>query len=67
MLVTNDMLGLFEKFTPGFVKQYLNLAPEIKNAVQTFCQEINSLEFPASEHSFASEQDFSVLLDEFRK
>ncbi len=67
VLVTNDMLGLFEKFTPGFVKQYLNLAPEIKKAVETFCREINNSEFPASEHTFASQEDFSSLLDEFKK
>ena len=66
VLVTNDMLGLFEKFTPGFVKQYLKLAPDIKNAVQAFTREIDSNEFPASEHTFGSKEDFSKLLDEFK-
>ncbi len=66
VLVTNDMLGLFEKFTPGFVKQYLKLSPDIKNAVQAFTREIDSNEFPASEHTFGSNEDFSRLLDEFR-
>ncbi len=66
VLVTNDMLGLFEKFTPGFVKQYLKLAPDIINAVKTFTREIDSNEFPASEHTFGSKEDFSRLLDEFR-
>ena len=66
VLVTNDMLGLFEKFTPGFVKQYLKLAPDIKNAVQSFTREIDSNEFPASEHTFGSKEDFSKLLDEFK-
>lgn len=66
VLVTNDMLGLFEKFTPGFVKQYLKLAPDIKNAVQAFTREIDSNEFPASEHIFGSREDFSKLLDEFK-
>jgi 3-methyl-2-oxobutanoate hydroxymethyltransferase len=64
VLVTNDMLGLFERFTPGFVKKYMNLAPEIKEAVQSFIQEINSQEFPAEEHTFASKEDFSPLLDD---
>jgi 3-methyl-2-oxobutanoate hydroxymethyltransferase len=66
VLVTNDMLGLFEKFTPGFVKQYLKLAPDIRNAVQTFTREIDSNEFPGSEHTFGSNEDFSRLLDEFK-
>lgn len=64
VLVTNDMLGLFEKFTPGFVKKYLNLAPQLKEAVSTFQEEINTGVFPAPEHTFGSEDDFSSLLDE---
>ncbi|RUM36438.1 MAG: 3-methyl-2-oxobutanoate hydroxymethyltransferase [Desulfobulbus sp.] len=64
VLVTNDMLGLFERFTPGFVKKYLNLAPEIKTAVQSFIREVDSKEFPAEEHTFASKEDFHKLLDE---
>ncbi len=64
VLVTNDMLGLFEKFTPGFVKKYLNLAPQLKEAVTSFKDEINSGIFPASEHTFGTDEDFSALLDE---
>ncbi len=64
VLVTNDMLGLFERFTPGFVKKYMNLAPEIKEAVQSFLNEVAHQEFPAEEHTFASEKDFHSLLDE---
>ena len=63
VLVTNDMLGLFEKFTPGFVKQYLKMAPDIKNAVQSFVREIDSKKFPAAEHTFASKEDYRSLLD----
>jgi 3-methyl-2-oxobutanoate hydroxymethyltransferase len=63
VLVTNDMLGLFEKFTPGFVRKYLNLAPDIKEAVLEFIREINSQDFPAAEHCFESNEDFRQLLD----
>jgi 3-methyl-2-oxobutanoate hydroxymethyltransferase len=62
VLVTNDMLGLFEKFTPGFVKKYLNLAPQLKEAVTAFQDEINSGVFPAPEHTFGTDEDFSILL-----
>lgn len=62
VLVTNDMLGLFEKFTPGFVKKYLNLAPQLKEAVAVFQNEINSGVFPAPEHTFGTDEDFSSLL-----
>ena len=64
VLVTHDMLGLFEKFTPGFVKKYLNLAPEVTEAVQAFCAEIDSKEFPAAEHTFGSKEDYRSLLEE---
>jgi len=64
VLVTNDMLGLFEKFTPGFVKQYLNLAPVVKEAVQAFTGEVDSKEFPGPEHTFGSKENYRSLLDE---
>ncbi len=61
VLVTNDLLGLFEKFTPGFVKQYANLAPLIREAVQEFIREIDSKAFPAEEHTFGSSEDYRDL------
>lgn len=64
VLVTNDMLGLFEKFTPKFVKQYCNLAPAIKQAVQEFISELDNGTFPAAEHSFTAKADFRSLLKE---
>ncbi|MCI5140296.1 MAG: 3-methyl-2-oxobutanoate hydroxymethyltransferase [Candidatus Electrothrix sp. ATG1] len=64
VLVTNDMLGLFERFTPKFVKQYCNLAPDIKQGVQEFIQEIKEGAFPGEEHSFAAKEDFAGLLEQ---
>jgi 3-methyl-2-oxobutanoate hydroxymethyltransferase len=62
VLVTNDMLGLFEKFTPGFVKKYLNLAPQLKEAVCSFKEEITQGAFPGPEHTFGTDEDFSELM-----
>lgn len=64
VLVTNDMLGLFEKFTPGFVKKYLDLAPQVKKAISTFQEELNNGMFPGPEHTFAADEDFSSLLED---
>jgi 3-methyl-2-oxobutanoate hydroxymethyltransferase len=64
ILVTNDLLGLFEKFTPKFVKQYCNVAPLIKEAVRSFLSEVESGAFPGPEHSFGGGEDFSSLLAE---
>lgn len=52
VLVTYDMLGLFERFTPKFVKKYINLSPMILEAVQAYKQEVLAGKFPAPEHSF---------------
>lgn len=52
VLVTYDMLGLFERFTPKFVKKYINLSPMILEAVQAYKSEVLAGKFPAPEHSF---------------
>jgi len=62
VIVTNDLLGLFEKFVPSFVKQYAHLAPEMTKAVQSYLSEVASGAFPGPEHSFASAEDFRSLL-----
>ncbi len=57
VLVTHDLLGLFEKFVPSFVKNYINLAPEIKKAVTSFASEVKEGSFPDDDHSFPMQID----------
>jgi 3-methyl-2-oxobutanoate hydroxymethyltransferase len=64
VLVSNDLLGLFDQFTPRFVKRYLHLGPEIRKAVQSYIHEVEAGIFPDAEHSFASDQDLSSLLQD---
>lgn len=59
VLVTNDLLGMFEKFTPKFVKQYANLKDIVGQAVGSYIDEVRSGAFPADEHSY--HMDESVL------
>lgn len=64
VLVTHDLIGVFEKFTPRFVKTYANLAPEIRKAIEAFKKEVKTGSFPAKEHSFVMAQDIRKLLDD---
>ncbi len=61
VLVTNDLLGLFDRFTPHFVRKYAELAPLIREAVTGFRTDVRQGAFPGPEHSFSSETDFSDL------
>ena len=64
VLVTHDMVGMFEKFIPSFVRQYANLASEIKKAVATYRDEVRKGSFPGEEHSFTMQLDVKSLLEE---
>jgi 3-methyl-2-oxobutanoate hydroxymethyltransferase len=52
VLVTPDLLGLFDELRPRFVKQYADLGSEVRRAVQAYCREVREGTFPAAEHSF---------------
>jgi len=52
VLVFSDMLGLFEEFKPKFVKQYLDGAKLVKDALKEYAQEVQSGDFPKDEHTY---------------
>jgi 3-methyl-2-oxobutanoate hydroxymethyltransferase len=52
VLVLHDILGLFERFTPKFVKKYANLKAETLKAIGEYKQDVEKGEFPGKEHSF---------------
>jgi len=52
ILVTHDLLGLFEDVHPRFVKQYADLGRDVVQAVETYCREVREGVFPAAEHGF---------------
>jgi 3-methyl-2-oxobutanoate hydroxymethyltransferase len=51
-LVAHDILGMFDRFTPRFVKKYANLGGEILRAFESYVGDVASGEFPMDEHSF---------------
>jgi 3-methyl-2-oxobutanoate hydroxymethyltransferase len=63
VLVTHDMVGMFEKFIPSFVKQYANLASQIKEAIATYNEEVKNGSFPSEEQSFNVQIDIQNLLN----
>jgi len=53
VLVFHDLVGLFERFTPKFVKRYASLAPQIRDALNRYREEVEAGHFPGPEHTFA--------------
>ncbi|WP_206810630.1 3-methyl-2-oxobutanoate hydroxymethyltransferase [Paradesulfitobacterium ferrireducens] len=57
VLVYHDLLGLFERFKPKFVKQYANLGVQALEGIQAYIREVKAGEFPALEHTFTLADD----------
>jgi 3-methyl-2-oxobutanoate hydroxymethyltransferase len=51
VLVTHDLLGLFDRFTPSFVKKYADLFSEMERAFHEYIADVKARRFPATEHS----------------
>ena len=56
VLVIHDMLGMYDKLKPKFVKRYLSLSKEITKAVELYKKDIESGRFPGKENSFFMEK-----------
>lgn len=56
-LVTQDMLGLFDKFTPKFVQKFASLGQEARNGFLAFRQSVEVAAFPGSAHTLAIGDD----------
>ncbi|MBN1894584.1 3-methyl-2-oxobutanoate hydroxymethyltransferase [bacterium] len=52
ILVTPDMLGLFEKFKPKFVRQYAKLGPAVVDAVSRYAADVKKGRYPSREESY---------------
>jgi len=52
ILVSYDMLGLFDKMKFKFARRYANLAGEIRKAVKDYCDDISTGNFPSEEESY---------------
>ncbi len=53
LMIVHDMIGMFERFTPKFVKRYANLSPILVEAFSRYREEVKSAKFPQPEHCYA--------------
>ncbi len=56
VLVTHDLLGMFERFTPKFAKKYAALSAEMKRAFTEYARDVEGGKFPAEEHCFTMDE-----------
>ena len=52
VLVLHDMLGITTDFSPRFLRRYMNLENQITGAVEQYCSDVRSGDFPNSEESY---------------
>jgi 3-methyl-2-oxobutanoate hydroxymethyltransferase len=64
VLVTHDLLGLFDRFTPKFVKKYANIHAEMQRAFSEYAAEVQGRVFPAAEHTVdMPDEEWAALQD----
>ena len=62
VLVWQDMLGMVDGLSPKFVKHYAELGAAMRQAFQTYADEVRSGTFPATEHTYGmDEKDLEKL------
>ncbi len=65
VLVTHDLLGLFDRFTPKFVRKYANLHEVMNEAFTDYVEDVESRQFPALEHTVEmTDEEWDMFLKE---
>jgi 3-methyl-2-oxobutanoate hydroxymethyltransferase len=68
VLVTHDLIGLFDRFTPKFVKQYASIHGTMQDAFKAFKDDVENKTFPADEHStFMKDEAWKELTKEIEE
>jgi len=52
LMICSDVLGIFQAFTPKFVKKYESLGEKTISAFQQYAQEARNGQFPKAEHAY---------------
>ena len=65
VLVSNDLLGSFDRFTPKFARKYADLNAVMKKAFGAFLADVEERRFPAPEETYhITDEEFDALLRE---
>ena len=65
VLVTHDLLGLFDRFTPRFVKKYADFHREMQSAFTDYIEDVETRRFPAQEHTVEMDnKEWDALLSD---
>ena len=54
LVIVHDLIGLFDQFTPKFVKRYCDAGALIQGALSEYCAEVRGGAFPGPEHFYAA-------------
>ncbi|QDR79033.1 3-methyl-2-oxobutanoate hydroxymethyltransferase [Sporomusa termitida] len=68
LLIYADMVGMYDNFTPKFVKKYANVGEVLTNAFKEYVAEVRAAQFPVdAEHTYgmkeADVKEFLAALD----
>lgn len=67
VLVLHDMLNLYDKIKPRFVKSYIDLSETILNALHNYITDVKTSKFPEDQHSYKIQNKEYVQLSKTRK
>jgi len=68
VLVTHDVLGLYDRLTPKFARKYADLSEAIRQALSAFAEDVRARAFPAPEHEFSISYDvWETLVSELSR
>ncbi|HEX6294749.1 MAG TPA: 3-methyl-2-oxobutanoate hydroxymethyltransferase [Nitrososphaeraceae archaeon] len=67
VLVLHDMLSLYDKIKPRFVKSYINLSETILNALYNYISDVKNNKFPEDQHSYKIQNKENIQLSKIRK
>jgi len=66
VLVSEDLLGKYDRFTPKFARKFANLKDIISDAAKKYCEAVESGDFPNNEESFALDDEEVKKLENYK-